>query len=130
MRYTLPAIVLLAALVPACNQQSDDDQQIVADTPPPARPLDKIEPLEPAPPAGPKVEPAPTPQPQEPTAAPTPRQYTIQKGDTLWSIAVRFLGDGKRYREIVELNPGLEPNKLLIGKTILLPAPEASGSEK
>lgn len=41
---------------------------------------------------------------------PTERQsksyttYTIQKGDTLWSIARKFLGDGSRYNEIMNLN--------------------------
>ena len=46
----------------------------------------------------------------------------MQKGDTLWSIAQRFLGDGQRWREIVELNPGLEPSKLKVGQVIILPA--------
>lgn len=30
--------------------------------------------------------------------------YTISSSDTLWAIAKRFLGDGKRYPEIYELN--------------------------
>lgn len=54
--------------------------------------------------------------------APAANTYTVQKGDTLWSIAQRFLGDGKRWREIVEVNPGLEPSKLKIGQVIMLPA--------
>ena len=32
------------------------------------------------------------------------RTYTTQEGDTLWKIAQQKLGDGSRYREIVELN--------------------------
>ena len=47
--------------------------------------------------------------------------YTIQKKDTLWSIAVRYLGDGQRYRDILAANPGLDAKKLPIGKTINLP---------
>jgi nucleoid-associated protein YgaU len=52
----------------------------------------------------------------------TSNTYTVQKGDTLWSIAQKHLGDGKRWREIVELNPGLEPSKLKVGQVIILPA--------
>lgn len=37
--------------------------------------------------------------------------YTVQSGDTLWSIAKRFLGDGVRWREIYDLN------KTIIEKT-------------
>lgn len=30
--------------------------------------------------------------------------YTVKKGDTLWSVAKKLLGDGNKYREIVKLN--------------------------
>jgi nucleoid-associated protein YgaU len=33
--------------------------------------------------------------------------YKVQRGDNLWSIAQDKLGDGSRYREIVELNVGV-----------------------
>jgi len=56
----------------------------------------------------------------QPSSAP-PRTYTIQPKDTLWSIAKRHLGDGKRWKEIVDENPGLDPQKLRIGQTIRLP---------
>jgi nucleoid-associated protein YgaU len=44
-----------------------------------------------------------------PAAPPKPavRTFTVRKGDTLWSIAVRALGDGQRWREIVARNPSL-----------------------
>ncbi len=32
------------------------------------------------------------------------REYTIQKGDSLWSIALAHLGDGSRWPELWELN--------------------------
>jgi len=47
--------------------------------------------------------------------------YTIRKKDTLWSIATRYLGSGKRWPEIVAVNPGLDPKKLRIGQTIKIP---------
>ncbi len=33
-----------------------------------------------------------------------PVEYVVKPGDSLWQIAERFLGDGSRYYEIVELN--------------------------
>ena len=49
------------------------------------------------------------------------RTHTIQRGDTLWSIARRTYGDGQRWREISAANPGLEPRSLHIGQQIILP---------
>lgn len=47
--------------------------------------------------------------------------YTIQRGDTLWSISTRTYGNGQRWRDIVSANPGLNPSKLRVGQTITLP---------
>ncbi|MCJ7543685.1 MAG: LysM peptidoglycan-binding domain-containing protein [Phycisphaerae bacterium] len=77
--------------------------------PPPAR--------EEAPPGPRRFETVPPVAPAPPAA----NTYTVQKGDTLWSIAQRFLGDGQRWREIVDVNPGLEPAKLKVGQVIVLP---------
>jgi nucleoid-associated protein YgaU len=65
-----------------------------------------------------------------PTAKPTPKTvpkssgatYIVQKGDSLRSIAAKKLGDGARWKEISAANPGLNTNKLLVGKPINLPA--------
>ena len=46
--------------------------------------------------------------------------YTIQKGDTLWGIAKKFLGAGSRYKEIKELN-GLTSNGIKAGRTLKIP---------
>jgi 5'-nucleotidase / UDP-sugar diphosphatase len=55
--------------------------------------------------------------------APPPAQatYTIQKNDSLWKIAEQHYGSGQRWPDIVAANPGLEPKKLPVGKTIVLP---------
>lgn len=61
----------------------------------------------------------------ETKAAVTPlktRNYVIAKGDTLDKISARLLGTSKRWREILTLNPGLDPKKLKVGATIKLPS--------
>ena len=50
------------------------------------------------------------------------RVYVVQKGDTLWSISERLLGSGRRWKEIVEMNPGLVPHQLRIGQTLRIPS--------
>ncbi len=65
--------------------------------------------------------PEPTPKPAPgPTPAPEPRTYTVKKGDTLWGIAKRELGAGKRYTEIKEQN-GLKSDIIRVGQALLLP---------
>lgn len=58
----------------------------------------------------------------EPSLRPT-AEYTIRNGDTLWSIAKRQLGSGRRYHEILELNPAItDVESVQIGTRIKLPA--------
>ena len=52
--------------------------------------------------------------------------YTIRAGDTLSEIAMRELGTTARWRELVELNPGLDPARLHVGTRIRLPAAAAA----
>lgn len=57
-------------------------------------------------------------------AAPAAAQATYQviAGDTLWRIAEKLLGDGKRYKEILALNPQLNQNAMTVGTTLKIPA--------
>lgn len=48
--------------------------------------------------------------------------YTIQRSDTLASIAKRFLNNGRRWPEIAAANRWLNPNKIFPGMRIKLPA--------
>jgi nucleoid-associated protein YgaU len=54
-------------------------------------------------------------------AAPSVITHTIVKGDTLWSLAVRYLGNGQKWPEIQKLNGGIDPLKLPIGKILKIP---------
>lgn len=74
----------------------------------------------------PPITPTPTTVRPTPTPTPTPvarggKTYTIQPKDTLYSIAKNQLGDGKRWKEIVEINPGLDAAKLKVGQVIKMP---------
>jgi nucleoid-associated protein YgaU len=48
-------------------------------------------------------------------------KYVVKKGDTLWGLAQRNYGDGKLYKRIVEANPQIQGDKLLVGQTITIP---------
>ncbi len=66
--------------------------------------------------AEPKPESPSDPEPNEEST------YTIQKGDTLWSIAESHYGDGSRWKDILEANPEIEdPKNLREGQEIVLP---------
>ena len=45
--------------------------------------------------------------PQDTPAAPAGLQVTVQPGDTAWGLAQQHLGDGSRWKEIVEANDGV-----------------------
>ncbi len=55
----------------------------------------------------------------------TTRLYTIQSGDTLGSIAIRF---DIAVEDIVALNPGIEPTALRVGQKIKVGTAPASES--
>ena len=77
-------------------------------------------------PTPPVVPPAPT-MPNAPISTPTqpvtpkPTTHTIKSGDTLSAIALKYLGDASRYKEIAELNKIADPNKIQSGVTINIP---------
>jgi len=87
----------------------------------------------PAPVPPPQVEPPPQtePQPEPPQALtyseqealipPVPQTYTIQPGDSLIAISVRFFGDAGMVEEILLLNGIEDPNMIVAGTTINLP---------
>ena len=46
--------------------------------------------------------------------------YTVKKGDTLWRIAHKQLGSGKRYKDIMTAS-GLKSDKLKVGQGLKIP---------
>lgn len=50
----------------------------------------------------------------------TYREYTVVKGDSLWAIAAKLLGNGTRYTEIVKMN-GLTSNVIYSGQKLKIP---------
>jgi 5'-nucleotidase len=59
--------------------------------------------------------------PTNPTAPAPKKTYMVKRGDTLWSIAKATYGDGKQYTKIAAANPGVAPQALKVGQTIVLP---------
>lgn len=55
-----------------------------------------------------------------PTATATQTVHTVVKGDSLWSLAVKYLGNGARYNEIMTLN-GKKTTTLTIGEKLKIP---------
>lgn len=49
--------------------------------------------------------------------------YTIEKGDTLWAIASKFLGNGNKYTDIFEANREVikDPDLIYPGQKIRIP---------
>jgi LysM repeat protein len=47
--------------------------------------------------------------------------YLVQKGDTLYKIAVRECGSASKVKEIIKLNPNVDPRKLMVGQRLRLP---------
>jgi nucleoid-associated protein YgaU len=48
-------------------------------------------------------------------------KYTVKKGDTLYRIAKVQYGDGKKWTQIASANPGITPQTLKVGQTIVVP---------
>lgn len=78
--------------------------------------------IEPTPTPEPTPDPTPEPTPEPtPTPEPEPVSYTIQRGDTLIGICMRWYGSDQRVAEICALNNISNPDDIKIGQKILLP---------
>lgn len=79
---------------------------------------------QPAPKPSPAVKPSPKPAPAKPSAPPAAaaRTYTVKQGDSLWTIASRELGDGRKAEEIARVNGLQAPYSIRVGDKLKLPA--------
>lgn len=53
-----------------------------------------------------------------------PKFHTVEKGDTLWAVSEKALGEGSRYMEIFEANKPMlsDPDKIYPGQVLRIPA--------
>lgn len=126
MKYVLITAMLAGLVCVGCKPQT---VQPGTDTVT-ATPTDTARSLTPpggevAPPAPPTnltslVPPEPKPEGNTPPAT-AGGTYTIKKGDTFIKIAREVYGDPSRMKDIAAANPGVEPTKLKVGQTIILP---------
>src|SRR5262245_58064982 len=54
--------------------------------------------------------------------------YTVKRGDTLGRIARRFYGDATRYPLIVSANRIKDPDRLAVGRRLVIPDVGVAGS--
>lgn len=54
------------------------------------------------------------------TGKETPKTHTVIKGDTLWAIAKKYLGNGSKYTELAKLNNISNPHIIKVGQVIKL----------
>lgn len=68
---------------------------------------------------------AATPEPTQPptTDAPAIIDYTVQSGDVLFGLAQRF---NTTREAILALNPGINPESLIVGEVLRIPGPDTA----
>jgi LysM repeat protein len=54
--------------------------------------------------------------------------YTVKRGDTLGRIARKFYGDAARYPLIVSANRVSDPDRLAVGRRLVIPDAAVAGS--
>lgn len=118
-------ITALAMLASAgCKKPVGPKTTETADLPAPTRRVNRLMPAATPTETTATVKPAADTGETETTEAPAPpptRTYTIRKGDTLWSVAKKIYGDGKRWGEIAAANDIANESKLPVGKVLRIP---------
>lgn len=112
------------AVTPPEMESPQDPLNPVAD-PPTSGEDEPEEPSEPseteAPGTGTPGSETPPPTSQPPASTEPYTSYTVQSGDTLYAISLRFYGDGARYPEIMSYNNITDASSLRTGQVIRIP---------
>lgn len=61
---------------------------------------------------------------RETSNAPQADTYKVKKGDTLWSIAAKYLGTGSKYKELLKANKDVLTNPNLLKEGMVLKIPK------
>jgi 5'-nucleotidase len=66
--------------------------------------------------------PAPADDPASPASSGSPTVHVVGKGDTMWSLARKYLGDPRQWKRIARANPGIKHDDIPIGTKLLIPS--------
>jgi LysM repeat protein len=83
----------------------------------------------------PPLAPAPKPDAPMPMTVPPsaangrPEHHTVAEGDTMWTLAQAWFGDGGRWDLIAKANPLIDPERLTVGQKLVLPPKDAQRPE-
>ena len=116
------ALAMLASA--GCSKPTGPQTTETADLSAPSRPAGKLMPVESLPETTTTVEPVVDTRESATVVTPAPapvRTYTLCKGDTLWSVAKKFYGDGQRWKEIAQANNIDNPATLRVGQVLQIP---------
>ena len=105
----------------AAPKPAAEEKPAVAETPvaPKEEPaVTTVTPLPPAPAKAPEVKKPVEAAKEAPAAEPEFTPYVVRGGDTLGGICNRFK---VKKADVLKLNPGMDPNKIYVGRTIKLP---------
>lgn len=114
----LVALTMAMAASVGCQ---NNKKSALSEVPPPPPAMEPVS-MEPV-----QVEPVQTvpaytePVPMTDTQATSGNTYTVKKGDTIFSIARSVYGSNSRAKDIIAANPGIDPNKIKVGQTLVLP---------
>ncbi len=133
MKYALITAMLAGLVCVGCTQKAKTPKTIEPDiaapgpvepmgsTPAPLPPVTRPTPLV-GPETGPMTDITPiAPAPTTPTTPAAGGTYVIKKGDTFIKIAREVYGNPSRMKDIAAANPGVNPRKLRVGQSIILP---------